>query len=94
MSILISTLEEPIATRIVAPLTDNNCLPSPNLNGFELVLEVILDCCSDGRLFKYSSNQTLPYTVLVAPKSRTVDHQVSDSSDCKAISLLFCKTSA
>lgn len=66
MSILISTLQEPIVTGIVAALTDVNCMPSPNLHGFELVLEVILDCCSDGwLLLRYSSNQSLPHTELV-----------------------------
>ena len=66
MSILISTLQEPIVAGIVAALTDVNCLPSPNLHGFELVLEVILDCCSDvWLLLRYSSNQSLPHTELV-----------------------------
>ena len=66
MSILISTLQEPIVTGIVAALTDVNCLPSPNLNGFQLVLQVILDCCSDGwLLLRYSSNQSLQHTELV-----------------------------
>ena len=78
---------------IVAALPDINCLLLPNLNGFELQVWVILDCCSDARLFKYPSNQTLPHTILVATKSRTAEDQVSDSSNCKTISLLFCKTS-
>ena len=38
MSVLISTLQEQIVAGIVAALTDVNCLPSPNLNGFELVV--------------------------------------------------------
>ena len=49
---------------VVATLTDINCLQSPNLNGFELVVQVILDCCSDESLLKYSSNQTLPHTCI------------------------------
>ena len=64
MSGLIFTLQEPIMAGIVAALTDINCLPSPNLNGFELVVQVILDCCSDESLLKCSSNQTLPHTCI------------------------------
>ena len=38
MSVLISTFQKQTAAGIVTALTDINCLPSPNLNGFELVV--------------------------------------------------------
>lgn len=48
MSVLISILKETIIAGMVATLTDVIYVPSPNLNGSELVLYVILDFLMGG----------------------------------------------